>query len=119
MGTGLHNFSKGLAIGQSAASDELSLAYALIIGFAPHNATEGFGIVGPMASNGELPAWGYLFLLDVIGGEPTFLGTALGQAWSSDYVAVAFLTLAAGSIVFVVMELLCVNSASALKVVLA
>src|SRR5215468_80651 len=38
-GIGLHNFSEGLAIGQSAASDELSLAIVLVIGFALHNAT--------------------------------------------------------------------------------
>src|SRR6266536_6517872 len=32
-GIGLHNFSEGLAIGQSAASDQISLAIVLIIGF--------------------------------------------------------------------------------------
>ena len=48
LGIGLHNFSEGLAIGQAAASDEISLALFLIIGFGLHNATEGFGIVAPM-----------------------------------------------------------------------
>jgi zinc transporter, ZIP family len=48
-GIGLHNFSEGLAIGNSAASGELSLALLLIIGFGLHNATEGFGIVAPLA----------------------------------------------------------------------
>src|SRR5215210_4718908 len=48
-GIGVHNFAEGLAIGQSAAADEIGLAVALVIGFAAHNATEGFGIVGPMA----------------------------------------------------------------------
>ena len=43
-GIGLHNFSEGLAIGQSAASDQISLAVVLIIGFGLHNATEGLGI---------------------------------------------------------------------------
>ena len=32
-GIGLHNFSEGLAIGQSAAAGKLALAYVLIIGF--------------------------------------------------------------------------------------
>src|SRR3989440_8592676 len=32
-GIGLHNFSEGLAIGQSAAADQISLAIVLIIGF--------------------------------------------------------------------------------------
>ena len=48
-GIGLHNFSEGLAIGNSAATGELSLALLLIIGFGLHNATEGFGIVAPLA----------------------------------------------------------------------
>ena len=44
---GLHNFAEGLAIGVSASTGEIGLATVLIIGFAVHNATEGFGIVGP------------------------------------------------------------------------
>ena len=49
VGIGLHNFSEGLAIGQSAAAGEISLAILLIVGFGLHNATEGFGIVAPLA----------------------------------------------------------------------
>ncbi len=47
VGIGLHNFAEGLAIGQSAARNEVALATLLVIGFALHNATEGFGIVAP------------------------------------------------------------------------
>jgi len=106
MGIGLHNFSEGLAIGQSAAQDQLSLAYVLVIGFGLHNATEGFGIVAPLAGDADPPSWRFLGLLGVIGGLPTFLGTAFGQAWTSTAVSVLFLALAAGSILYVVMELL-------------
>jgi zinc transporter, ZIP family len=105
-GIGLHNFSEGLAIGQSAAQDELSLAYVLVIGFGLHNATEGFGIVAPLAGDADPPSWRFLGLLGVIGGLPTFLGTIVGQAWTSTAVSVLFLALAAGSILYVVMELL-------------
>lgn len=105
-GIGLHNFSEGLAIGQSAAKDELSLALVLVIGFALHNATEGFGIVAPMAGDVETPSWRFLGLLGLIGGAPTFLGTLVGQAWVSEPVSIAFLSLAAGSILYVVVELL-------------
>src|SRR4029078_13299332 len=80
-GIGLHNFSEGLAIGQSAARNELSLALVLIIGFGLHHTTEGFGIVGPMCGEAERPSWGFLGLMGLIGGGPTFLGTLIGQAW--------------------------------------
>ncbi len=105
-GIGLHNFSEGLAIGQSAARDELSLAIVLIIGFGLHNATEGFGIVAPLSGEAEPPSWRFLALMGLIGGAPTFLGTLIGQAWTSTAVSVVFLALAAGSILYVVIELL-------------
>src|ERR671930_1436901 len=95
-GIGLHNFSEGLAIGQSAARDQLSLALVLVIGFGLHNATEGFGIVAPLATEPHVPSWGFLALLGLVGGGPTFFGTLLGQAWVSESVSVAFLALAAG-----------------------
>jgi ZIP family zinc transporter len=105
-GIGLHNFSEGLAIGQAGAKGTLSLAYVLVIGFGLHNATEGFGIVAPLAGDSEPPSWRFLGLMGVIGGGPTFLGTIVGQAWTSTAVSVLFLTLAAGSILYVVTELL-------------
>src|SRR5712692_1918974 len=106
LGIGLHNFSEGLAIGQSAANNKVSLALLLIIGFGLHNATEGFGIVAPLASEGELPSWGFLAMLGLIGGGPTFFGTLVGQAWVSEWLNIAFLALAAGSILYVVVQLL-------------
>jgi zinc transporter, ZIP family len=104
-GIGLHNFAEGLAIGQSAAAGDIGLAVLLVIGFGLHNATEGFGIVGPLAGEPERPSWRFLGLLGVIGGGPTFVGTLLGQAMHSDAVSVAFLALAAGSILYVVIQL--------------
>jgi zinc transporter, ZIP family len=104
-GIGLHNFSEGLAIGQSAAAGEISLAVLLVVGFALHNATEGFGIVGPLAAAGVRPTWAWLSLAGVIGGGPTLLGTVVGTAFTSVFVFVAFLALAAGAILYVVGEL--------------
>jgi len=105
-GIGLHNFAEGLAIGQAAALDKFSLAYVLVIGFGLHNATEGFGIVAPLTGDAEPPSWRFLGLMGVIAGFPTFFGTLVGQAWTSTTVSVVFLALAAGSILYVVMELL-------------
>jgi ZIP family zinc transporter len=104
-GIGLHNFGEGLAIGQSAAAGELSLALVLIIGFGLHNATEGFGIVGPTTGEPELPSWGFLGLMGLIGGGPTFLGTLIGQAWVSPALEVVFFAVAGGSILYVVIQL--------------
>lgn len=107
-GIGLHNFAEGLAIGQSAASGEIKLAIALMVGFGLHNATEGFGIVAPLAGDKDKPSWRFLLALAVIGGGPTFLGTVIGQSWVSTGVSIAFLALAAGSILYVVLQLLTV-----------
>jgi len=106
LGIGLHNFSEGLAIGQSAASGEISLALMLIIGFALHNGTEGFGIVGPFASGEERPSWAFLGVMGVIGGLPTFLGTVVGNSFVNETLFLAFLALAAGSILYVIIQLL-------------
>jgi ZIP family zinc transporter len=54
------HFGEGLAIGGSAATGAISLATLLVIGFALHNATEGFGIVAPLAAEAERPSWGFL-----------------------------------------------------------
>jgi ZIP family zinc transporter len=86
IGIGLHNFAEGLAIGQSAAGGEISLALTLVVGFGLHNATEGFGIVAPLSGGRERPSWRFLGLLGLIGGGPTFFGTLVGQAWVSDAV---------------------------------
>jgi len=114
-GIGLHNFSEGLAIGQSAASGQVSLAIVLIIGFGLHNATEGLGICAPLAGDKERPSWGFLGLLGLIGGAPTFFGTLVGQFWVSEAVLILFFALAAGSILYVVMELLNVGRVLASK----
>jgi ZIP family zinc transporter len=106
IGIGLHNFSEGLAIGQSAASGALALATLLIIGFALHNMPEGFGIAGPLS--GQRVSWPFVLLLGLIAGGPTFLGTVVSIQFQSTEVFVFFLALAAGAIIFVLAELLAV-----------
>ena len=118
-GIGLHNFSEGLAIGQSAAQDQVTLALVLIIGFGLHNATEGFGIVAPLSGAETRPSWRFLALLGVIGGGPTFIGTLLGHVWVNETVSVAFLALAAGSILYVVIQLMNVNQKLGYKTLVA
>src|ERR671936_3025293 len=89
-GIGLHNFSEGLAIGQSAARGELSLAIVLIIGFGLHNATEGLGICAPLTGEADRPSWAFLALLGLIGGVPTSIGTAVGESWVSEAISITY-----------------------------
>jgi ZIP family zinc transporter len=113
-GIGLHNFSEGLAIGQSAGRGEIGLAALLIVGFGLHNATEGFGIIGPLIGS-ERPSWGFLGLAGLIGGGPTFLGTMLGYYFVSDVMSVLFLSLAAGALVYIIGALFHMNWRSSLR----
>ncbi len=104
LGIGAHNFGEGLAIGASAATGATALAIGLIIGFALHNTTEGFGIAAPMAGR-MVPTWGQIALAGLVAGGPTFLGTVVGYFFSSPLLSVFFLTIAAGALVFVIGEM--------------
>ena len=104
-GLGLHNLSEGLAIGQSAATGAIAFAVVLVIGFALHNITEGFGIAAPLAAEEVMPSWGFLLTAGLIGGGPTFLGTVIGYAFTSTYIYVLFLALAAGALFYVIGEM--------------
>ncbi|MDE1843843.1 MAG: ZIP family metal transporter [Thaumarchaeota archaeon] len=108
IGIGAHNFSEGLAIGQSYVAGEVGLAILLIIGFGAHNATEGFGIAGPLTGLANRPKIKFLLLVGLIGGGPTFLGTILGSMWVSNLAFILFLSIAGGALIYV--SLLMYNS---------
>jgi zinc transporter, ZIP family len=99
---GVHNFAEGLAIGVSARSGAISLATVLIIGFALHNATEGFGIVGPLGD--VKPSWRWIGLAGLIGGGPTFLGSIVGYGVTSHPLELVFYAAAGGAILYVIGE---------------
>jgi ZIP family zinc transporter len=103
IGIGFHNFSEGLAIGQSYASGAIGLAIILIIGFGAHNATEGFGIAGPLTGLVTKPRIRFLILAGLVGGGPTFVGTVLGSLWTSTITSVFFLSIAGGALIYVSM----------------
>jgi ZIP family zinc transporter len=99
---GLHNFAEGLAIGVSASTGEISLATVLIIGFALHNATEGFGIVGPLGS--VQPSWRWVVIAGLVGGGPTFLGSIAGYNVDSGALELLFYAVSGGAILYVIGE---------------
>jgi ZIP family zinc transporter len=100
---GLHNFAEGLAIGVSAQAGEVGLATVLIVGFALHNATEGFGIVGPLG--GVRPSWAWLVTAGVVAGGPTFVGAMVGFQVTSEALELLFFALAGGVILYVIGEI--------------
>ena len=104
LGIGLHNFSEGLAIGQAYSWGNTQLAWLLVIGFALHNATEGFGIVGPLS--GIPTSWRFLGLMGLLGGGPTLAGSLIGSLWTLKPLEILFLSMASGSILYVIGELL-------------
>lgn len=99
---GLHNFAEGLAIGVSASTGEIGLATVLIVGFAVHNTTEGFGIIGPLGD--VRPSWTWLFIAGLVGGGPVFLGAMLGYEINSEPLELLFYSVSAGAILYVVGE---------------
>lgn len=99
---GLHNFAEGLAIGVSASTGEIGLATVLIVGFALHNATEGFGIVGPLGN--IRPSWRWLALAGLVGGGPTFLGSIVGYNVTAEPLELAFYAVSGGAILYVIGE---------------
>ncbi len=105
VGIGLHNFSEGLAIGTSYAAGALGLGAVLVIGFAIHNSTEGFGILGPSMMAGTRFSVARLLGLGLVGGGPTVLGTIVGSQFNAPILSILFYGLAAGAILYVVMQM--------------
>jgi ZIP family zinc transporter len=106
VGIGLHNFSEGLAIGTAYAGGAVATGTVLVVGFAAHNSTEGFGILGPGLMMSRRYSGLRLLALGIVGGGPTFLGTVLGSVFYSASLSILFYGLAAGAIVYVVLEMI-------------
>ncbi len=103
LGMGLHNLGEGLAIGASYANERWVLSGLLVTGFALHNGTEGFGIIG---AAGRTPvSLKDATLMGLLAGLPTCLGTVLSGFNVSPYFSVICYTLAAGSLLYVVLSL--------------
>ena len=110
LGIGLHNLGEGLAIGAAYAAGVFGLTNLLVIGFALHNSTEGMGISGPIAS-APIGARETI-LLGFIAGSPTILGSVIGSLAYSVALGTLFFSAAAGALLYVIIELVRVTSAS-------
>jgi len=108
MGIGLHNMGEGLAVGASYAAGAIGLSFLLVVGFFLHNMTEGIGIVAPLtkAQRGVRVGIGDPLALGFLAGFPTVIGAIIG-AWAySDALAIVFFSIAAGSLLYVITELI-------------
>src|SRR6476620_11952367 len=107
LGMGLHNLGEGLAIGASYANGEWMLSAMLVAGFALHNGTEGFGIVG---AAGKTPVtWSDVFQLGLLAGAPTCVGAVLSGQGLSSYFTISCYALAAGSLLYVILSLIALS----------
>ena len=103
LGMGLHNLGEGLAIGASYAHQEWILSAELMLGFALHNGTEGFPIIG--ATGSMKPGSKDAFLMGMLAGLPTCVGALISGFTVSPYLSIIFYALAAGSLLYVVFSL--------------
>lgn len=103
LGIGLHNLGEGLAVGVAYGSQSFALATVLIFGFAVHNVSEGIAIVSPISrSQVDLRM---LALLGLLAGGPTIIGTLIGIYIFSNALSIVFFAIAAGAILYVVIEI--------------
>ncbi|MEP6932462.1 MAG: zinc transporter ZupT, partial [Nitrospirota bacterium] len=117
IGMGFHNLGEGLAIGASYANGEWALSMLLVTGFALHNGTEGFGIVG---AAGKTPVkWMDVFRLGLLAGGPTCIGALLSGQGLSSYLSISFYTLAAGSLLYVILSLTAISYTATRRVQVA
>jgi zinc transporter ZupT len=103
---GLHNMGEGLAVGITVSAGTASLASALIIGFALHNLSEGIAIVGPLAKDGCEISTKRLIGLGALAGGPTIIGAFIGLSWFANSLEIFFFAIAAGAVLYVVVEVL-------------
>jgi ZIP family zinc transporter len=93
------------------------LSWLLVTGFALHNGTEGFGIVGGAGQNAISTR--DVLLLGLLGGAPTCFGTVLSSLSLSPYITIIWYSLAAGSLLYVVFALVAMTYTSTRKVHMA
>ncbi|AWR98490.1 hypothetical protein [Metallosphaera hakonensis] len=104
LGIGLQNFTEGLAIGGSLRIGLVSVVVPLVAGLTLQNVTEGFPILSPFLRTGKVN-YSFLFMMYLLGGTPTLLGSILSYYVASIPLVVVFNSLALGGILFVSLEM--------------
>jgi ZIP family zinc transporter len=103
-GVGLYGFAKGLSVGQSMATALEGPGMLVVFGVALQGLLDGAVVAAPVVGQPMPP--GRLLLLAAIVAGPSVGGIIVGTAWVGPGLELLVLSLAAGTLIYVLRELL-------------
>jgi zinc transporter ZupT len=103
-GVGLYSFAKGLSVGQSMATSLEGPGMLVVLGVALQGLIDGAVVAAPVVGQSMSP--GRVILLATIVVGPSVGGIIVGTAWVGPGLELLVLSLAAGTLVYVLRELL-------------
>jgi ZIP family zinc transporter len=103
-GVGLYSFAKGLTVGQSMATTLQGPGMLVVLGVALQGLILGAVVAAPVV--GQPMSAGRLLLLAAIVAGPSVGGIVVGTSWVGPGLELLVLSLAAGTLVYVLRELL-------------
>jgi ZIP family zinc transporter len=101
---GLHNFAEGLSVGQSMATSLAGPGALVVLGLALHSIADGAAVAAPIVGEPMLPA--RVFMLAAIAAGPSLFGILVGTSWVGPGLELLVLSVAAGTLIYVLRELL-------------
>jgi ZIP family zinc transporter len=103
-GVGLYGFAKGLSVGQSMAAALEGPGVLVVLGVALLGLIDGAVVAAPIVGQ-PMPASRLLLLAAIVAG-PSVGGIIVGTAWVGPGLELLVLSLAAGTLIYVLRELL-------------
>jgi zinc transporter, ZIP family len=103
-GIGLHSFAEGLSVGQTMATSLAGPGRLVVIGLVLHGFVDGAAVTAPVV--GQPMRLARLVLLGAIAAGPSLVGPAVGTAWVGPGLELLVLSVAAGTLIYVLRELL-------------
>jgi ZIP family zinc transporter len=101
---GLHSFAEGLSVGQSMATSLVGPGALVVSGLALHSLVDGAAVAAPIVGEPMPPV--RVFMLASIAAGPSLLGVILGTSWVGPGLELLVLSVAAGTLIYVLRELL-------------
>lgn len=103
-GVGLHSLAEGLSVGQSMATSLAGPGALILLGLALHSLVDGAAVAAPVV--GQPTLLSRLLLLCAIAAGPSLFGVIMGTSWVGPGLELLVLSLAAGTLIYVLRELL-------------